>query len=69
MNAEKTKFRYMRGQKRMDIIGSYLYSDATDAKSTVNKLNNGHVVQKDYFLVCIAFRFPHVRQCPNLITI
>ena len=45
--------------KKIGIIGSY----TSDAKSNVNKLNNGHVVQKDYFVICIA------RLWPSLMTI
>ena len=41
----------------------------TDAKLEVKKLNNGHIVQKDYFVVSIASRFPNVRMCPNLMKI
>ena len=41
----------------------------TDAKSKFNKSNNGHVVQKDYFVVCIVSRFPDVILCPNLMKI
>ena len=29
----------------------------TDAKSKVNKLNNRYIVEKDYYVVCIASRF------------
>ena len=43
----------------------------TDAKLKAKKFNNanGHVVQIDYIVVCIAFRFPSVRLCPNLVRI
>ena len=41
----------------------------TDAKLEVKKLNNGHIVQKDYFVVSIASRFPNARMCPNLMKV
>ena len=37
----------------------------TDTKSKVKTLNNGHIVEKDYFAVSIFSRFPNVRLCPN----
>ena len=39
----------------------------TNAKSRVKKLSNGHISQKDDFVVSIASGFPHVRLCPNLL--
>ena len=35
-----------------------------DTKSKFKKLNNGHIVQKDYFAVSIFSRFANVRLCP-----
>ena len=37
----------------------------TDTKSKFKKLNNGHIVQKDYFAVSIFSQFANVRLCPN----
>ena len=36
-----------------------------DTKSKFKKLNNGHIVQKDYFAVSIFSRFANVRLRPN----
>ena len=47
----------------------YLHSVIRLIQTVYCKPNNGHIVHKDYFVVCIASRFPHVRLCSSLITI
>ena len=43
----------------------YIQCNKADTKSKVKKLNNGHIVQKDYFVLSITSRYPNVRLCPN----
>ena len=38
-----------------------MHAKLTDVKLKIFELNNGHVVQKDDFVACIASRFPHVK--------